>query len=158
MGGRVLGDNEAGWTLTQIMAGAMLFWDTPTGLAVASLREPLMLMHHILLFFTTVFGRRAYHYYACCFFGVVELSSLPLVAVDLFHPKHPQWHQLAEAGLLKTVNELARYAFASAFLLARAFYFPYVVFTQVVPDVLAVFSCRLRKGMASPLWKSSLFP
>merc|ERR1712087_562481 len=38
--GRVLGDNEAGWTLTQIMAGAMLFWDTPTGLAVASLREP----------------------------------------------------------------------------------------------------------------------
>mmetsp|Transcript_14890 Transcript_14890/g.32295 ORF Transcript_14890/g.32295 Transcript_14890/m.32295 type:complete len:270 (-) Transcript_14890:243-1052(-) len=137
---RVLGNHAVGTTLTQVMLGAMLLWDTPTGFIVASLRDPVMLGHHILMFFTAVCGKRAWRYYGCCFFGAVEFSGIPLVIVDLFHPKHPGWSEFGAASPLKAINDLSRLAFAAAFMVVRAFYFPYVVATQVLPDAFAVFT------------------
>uniref|UniRef100_A0A7S4EU52 TLC domain-containing protein n=2 Tax=Chrysotila carterae TaxID=13221 RepID=A0A7S4EU52_CHRCT len=86
-------------------------------------------------------GQTTYSYYGCCFFGVIELSGIPLVVVDLFHPKHKQWTQLAHSNsAIEAVNNGARALFAALYMLVRAFYFPYVVFTQVLPDAWAVYS------------------
>ena len=38
------------------MSGELLFWDIPTGLLVASLREPVMVAHHIGMAFMSAAG------------------------------------------------------------------------------------------------------
>ena len=38
------------------MLGELLFWDIPTGLLVASLREPVMVAHHIGMAFMSAAG------------------------------------------------------------------------------------------------------
>eukprot|EP00965_Chrysotila_dentata_P053565 1777236-Pleurochrysis_carterae.AAC.3 len=41
---RILGTHATGRLLTQLVIGELLFWDTPTGFTVKTLRDPLMLV------------------------------------------------------------------------------------------------------------------
>ena len=73
-------------------------------------------------------------HYAPFFVGVIEISSVPLVLVDLFHPKHFA-DVAASHPSLSAINETMRLVFALSFLVLRTVYFPVVVFTQAIPDL-----------------------
>lgn len=134
--------------LSLLVMIAMLFWDIPTGLFVKSLREPAMVAHHVAMFLTATLALGAWSdghallgYYAAYYFGVIELSSIPLIFVDLFHPKRKTWFQYLKNNappFLHSMNEINRVCFALAFLIIRALSFPYVSFVSVIPDILHV--------------------
>ena len=80
------------------------------------------------------------------FLGAIELSSIPLQIVDLFHPKKsPHWYKFVNdksstgffPKLCSVVNETSRNLFAILFLIVRGLYFPYVVATIAAPDFFA---------------------
>jgi hypothetical protein len=63
-----------------------------------------------------------------------------LLVVDLFHPKHEDWHRwLTRPGaprFLSALNEVSRIAFAVLFLLVRTVWFPYVSVAGVLADIV----------------------
>merc|ERR1740136_601128 len=79
------------------------------------------------------------------FFGAIELSSIPLQIVDLFHPnKSPHWNEYVNRSpstffpkLCSTSNDISRILFAVLFLLVRGLYFPFVVVRIAIPDFYA---------------------
>jgi len=79
-------------------------------------------------------------YYASFYFGAIELSSLPLLIVDIFHPKHKDWHAYLtrpdSPKWLSLLNDVARACFAILFVLVRTLWFPYVSFFGVLYDVV----------------------
>ena len=78
--------------------------------------------------------------YYLFFFGVVELSSIPLAIVDFFHPQKGLPQLLEKSTFLKTLNEMSRIVFAVLFMIVRAVYFPYVVIILLLPDVVATWT------------------
>lgn len=82
--------------------------------------------------------------YCLFFFGLVELSSIPLSVVDFFHPQKGLPQLLEHSALLRALNDQARVLFALLFLLVRALYFPYVVAGCLLPDVTAVWGQQER--------------
>jgi hypothetical protein len=81
--------------------------------------------------------------YYLFFFGVVELSSIPLAVVDFFHPQKGLPWLLDDSSLLRTVNEISRVLFALLFLVVRALCFPYVVGLRLLPDVMETWRKQL---------------
>jgi len=101
-------------------------------------------------------GQPLMAYYASFYFGAIELSSLPLLVVDLFHPKHKDWQSWltgdAAPKWLAPANEAARVCFAVLFLLVRTMWFPFVSFAGVLWDVIQIqeeqADIRTRQGEA----------
>ena len=81
-----------------------------------------MVAHHALalLLACLAVNKDIYYFYGTYFFGVSELSSLPLVFLDLFKmfPEVKKRYPLS--------NELIRPFFCVCFLVLRTFYWPYV--------------------------------
>ena len=142
----------AGHELAQRCFGALALWDIPASLVGASgPPDILMHLHHagmvaavaLCLGLGSAGGVGMGTHIAPIFFGVVEISSVPLQVVDLFHPKKsPHWHRFAEgtsafARLCAAGNEVARIAFALLFLAVRGVYFPWVVAFISAPDLYA---------------------
>jgi len=140
-----------GVQLAHICFGFLLYWDIPVGLATPALRDPLMLVHHVGMLFISavVMGNICVRneprgsYYANFFLGVVETSTIPLVFVDVFHPKHKHWFQYMQTLVeqrnpigetLHSINEFSRILFAVLFLILRFCYFPYVAITTCLAD------------------------
>lgn len=155
--------------LSLIVMVIMLFWDIPTGLLTPSLREPAMVAHHVAMFLTATLalgvfsgGHPLLGYYAAYYFGVIEISSVPLILVDLFHPKRKAWFKYLKNNAppaLHTFNEINRVCFAVLFLLVRAISFPYVSFVSVIPDIVQVASLPLeeRRGVSAvPLYAMAI--
>ena len=137
--------------LSEFVLGMMLFWDIPTGLLTPALFDLPMVFHHLGMCATAAIAMGAISgakhqpvmgYYAPFFFGMIEISSIPLIIVDLFHPKHKEWHAYLTSHTapkwLGKLNEAARIVFAVSFFLMRTVWFPYVTFTGVLPDVMEV--------------------
>ena len=136
---RVLQHNAAGYFLAQLQIAVLVLWDIPTGLFVQVLREPIMLAHHVgfVIAAAYVATQNVNSYYALCFFGVVEVSSVPLCFADAFHPKHKEYSAWLEtAPVCRAFNEVVRSAFVAVYLAVRGVYFPYVVWGRYVPDML----------------------
>jgi hypothetical protein len=134
--------------ISQFVFGMMLFWDLPCGLCTPALRDAAMVAHHFGMLMVAGIalgalshGRPLLGYYAPFFFGVIEISSLPLILVDIFHPRHRPWHNyltnVAPKWIAK-VNDYCRIVFALSFLSLRALYFPYVTVMGVIPDLLTI--------------------
>eukprot|EP00573_Skeletonema_grethae_P003276 CAMPEP_0201689574 /NCGR_PEP_ID=MMETSP0578-20130828/3146_1 /ASSEMBLY_ACC=CAM_ASM_000663 /TAXON_ID=267565 /ORGANISM="Skeletonema grethea, Strain CCMP 1804" /LENGTH=315 /DNA_ID=CAMNT_0048174259 /DNA_START=150 /DNA_END=1097 /DNA_ORIENTATION=- len=149
---RVFGTTNLNDIPLAIGSGAILIWDTPTSLLVPALQDPLMLFHHVGMFLVASTmsgafsgGQMIGYYYACYYFGVIEVSSIPLSYVDVFHPKYKyyfEWLNDEKSGnrpMMKKVvhglNEFCRISFAIAFLIFRGVYFPYVAFQSTIPDL-----------------------
>jgi len=134
--------------------GAILLWDIPTGFISPPLRDPLMWAHHFGMFFvaatmTGLFcknGDMIGYYYGSFYFGVIELSSIFLTYIDVFHPKFQHYYKWlnathgsksmkSAAKILNNLNEVARISFALSFLALRGIYFPYVTFRMAIPDL-----------------------
>lgn len=124
-----------------VVVGELVLWDIPCALIVPSLQDPLMLGHHVVM--AAVAYVSAFHIpsaYCLFFFGVVELSSIPLAIVDFFHPQKGLPKLLEEYSILRTVNEISRITFALLFMVVRAVYFPRIVIFHLLPDVFTVWS------------------
>ena len=131
---------EDGLFMGRLVLGGLL-QDIPTGILSGHV-DAVMHAHHAGMFFVATLCMGYWSHgipimapFGPFFFGVIELSSIPLAIVDMFHPKkQPEWHRyhLQRPGLVK-LNELARYVFALLYMIMRMGYFPYVALGQVIP-------------------------
>lgn len=155
---RIFGYSNPNDISLAIGSGAILLWDTPTGLLSPPLRDPLMLAHHVGMFLVAATmsgtfcsgGNMIGYYYVPFYFGVIELSGIPLTYVDLFHPRYEHYNKWLNAKhsnkktaafqkMLKDVNDVAQKVFALTFLALRGIYFPYVSFSKAIPDLMKAF-------------------
>ena len=139
---------------SEFVLGMMFFWDIPTGLCTPALRELPMILHHFGMFMTAAIsmgilsnGIPIFGYYAPFYFGMIEISSIPLVIVDIYHPKHKAWsmylNSRERSGWVMKLNDIARPLFALLFMLVRMVAFPYISVMGVLRDVLHVTSLPL---------------
>jgi len=138
---RILDVDPIGHHFSQIVFGMLVFWDIPTGLMVKSLRVPDMVAHHLGMCLLAAFGLMGlWTYNALFFFGVIELSGVPLVFIDVFHPaKHKPWCAWLEGHpTISKFNDLMRVVFLLCYAYVRVMLFVYVTVTQVVPDTFEV--------------------
>ena len=139
-------------------SGAILIWDIPMGFISPPLRDPIMWAHHVGMFLVASVmnglfckhGNMIGYYYAPYYFGVIELSSIFLCYVDIFHPKYKHYSNWLNGNhtdvkyiqlqrLLNSVNEVARLLFAVTFLAFRGIAFPYVTFSHAIPDLIEAY-------------------
>lgn len=86
----------------------------------ADLRDPAMIGHHLVTGSLAYFGLAPYlHYYGLFFFGVAELTNVPLTIVDVFK----YFPDLAKK--LSILNEISRISFAASFIILRLIVWPY---------------------------------
>jgi TLC domain len=139
---------------SEFVLGMMFFWDIPTGLCTSALRDLPMVLHHIGMFTTAAISMGAlshgipiFGFYAPFYFGLIEISSLPLIAVDIFHPKHKAWNAYLTSSerprWVMKLNEISRPLFAFLFIVLRTIAFPYVSVMGVLKDVIYVTSLPL---------------
>lgn len=127
--------------------GMLLLWDIPASIATEPLRDPLMMAHHVgMLVIAGIVGgivtpAPLCTYYGSFFLGVIEISSIFLIIVDLFHPKYNFWYLWLKETTSPVgsfyrdhVHELVRVTFAVAFLALRAVYFPFLMVRVCLSD------------------------
>lgn len=85
----LLNINEGGMFLARIAMGSMMLWDIPVGFVSDGMGDPIMHLHHIGFFVVSAItlgylsdGIPLGSAYSPFFFGVVEVSSIPLAIVD----------------------------------------------------------------------------
>lgn len=149
----------AGFEIAQRVMGALLIWDIPLSLVGGSGPPDVMMHYHhagMVVVTACALGLIKWPsesgdgivgtHVAPIFLGVIELSSIPLQIVDMFHPKKsPHWYKYindkSSSGsfpkLCASINEASRILFALLFLLVRGLYFPYVVIAIAAPDFYA---------------------
>lgn len=123
---------------------AFQIWDYTVTLVTPELCKMEHIAHHASSAVLCLLGLMNGHhgflmYYGAFFFGVSEISSMPLALVDLFRMNKEL------ASKCDCVNEICRVSFAVLFLLIRCVYWPYVSFdfwtsmlTGSVPVFLAI--------------------
>eukprot|EP00746_Dinoflagellata_sp_MGD_P139960 gnl/MRDRNA2_/MRDRNA2_73298_c0_seq1.p1 gnl/MRDRNA2_/MRDRNA2_73298_c0~~gnl/MRDRNA2_/MRDRNA2_73298_c0_seq1.p1 ORF type:complete len:352 (+),score=32.66 gnl/MRDRNA2_/MRDRNA2_73298_c0_seq1:150-1058(+) len=121
---RVFGSFPLASFCTRGMAAAML-WDGLVHALVPSLRSPMMIFHHAYsLGLATVMAYSGLLLpYGAFFFGVFEISTVPLGIVDLFHPRRFQYllDDSERGQRLKTLNKACQVSFGVSFLVLRIF-------------------------------------
>ena len=129
---RLHGYSEVAITISRFMT-AFQFYELFAIIMDKSLAGPggIMALHHIVVIMlgTLVVTQQYMHYYSIFFFGVPELSSLPLAFVDLFK----SFRGLREKN--EALNGLVRNIFALTFLPVRDVWFPIVSFKFWVDSV-----------------------
>lgn len=115
--------HAASWNLNKFMVGFQL-WDLFATALVPGLCRFQHVLHHVLGLLTAISGSCGpfLQFYAAFFFGFIELSSVPLAAVDLFRE-----FPALDIGFLHKLNELSRVVFALSFLLIRCVYWPFMM-------------------------------
>lgn len=147
---RTLGIGPHTGVLSEAVVGAMLFWDLPTGVMTRALWDPAIMAHHIGMLATaslacgalSTSGKPILGHYEPFFFGFIELSSLPLVVVNMFHPKHRPWFAYLDGDhapiCSRLLNKACWATFALSHLVIRVLYLTHVVVFGVIPDILYV--------------------
>ncbi|KAG7351861.1 hypothetical protein IV203_007909 [Nitzschia inconspicua] len=149
----ILRPSSLGMKMARRSMAALWIWDIPVSMLtsdMSSAMDALMHAHHLGMLLVTcivmgwlTFGTASETYpnpvgatLAPLFFGQVELSSIPLQIVDLFHPKKSAaWHEyMLSRPMLVSINDACRQLFALLFLAVRGIYFPFLVFTIVIPE------------------------
>lgn len=127
-GDKIFGDYGPAISLVIVML-AFQIWDLCTTLAMASSKEVKDQTQHIIHHASTVFlvtlgltnGKHGFlMYYGAFFFGISEVSSIPLGIMDLFKYSEPLRHAFP------AISEASRVLFAILFLAIRCVYWPIV--------------------------------
>merc|ERR1719217_1399419 len=96
------------------------------------------MMHHVAMCVTAFLALSPLGlFYATFFAGLAEVSSVPLVFVDLFHPKHFA-DLLKFSPRLDSFNMGCRVCFALLFMIFRAVWWPLVMLLYILPDGIAM--------------------
>ena len=135
----------------------MMVWDIPVTAFTPKLRNMPMMIHHVAMVVTAALsmgvwsdGTRLFGYYAPFFFGLTEVSTLPLVIMEFLN-SNPDL--VSSNTWLQRIHGFAGPLFAFLFLTIRAIYFSYVSVTCVLPDIVKVAS----KGIyVKPLYTMAL--
>ena len=146
---------------SEFMFAMMVFWDVPAALMTPALRQSQMILHHIGMIILTAFcmgicsnGVKLFGYYTPFYFGFIEISSVPLTVVDLFHPRHKAWNAYLTSEdrpqWLMILNKRCRLVFAILFLLIRILAFPYVSVIGIMTDVVHLTSLPLDQRQGVP--------
>jgi len=145
------GMSEDSWLINRLMIGVQIF-DLAVTALVPELRKAEHLGHHISTLFcalgTASLGGPHFCYYVPFYFAFIEISSVPLVFVDLFR----QLPELAEGRLGSTLNEIMRTSFVVTFLPIRCIWFPYAMITGLWPDMYAVYMAGDMRCSAGVFW------
>lgn len=139
---RVLGVDDTGQHIAALMMWVQLLWNIPMCCLVRSLREDrLMLLHHVgMAAVAGVMQLPLYAYYANFFIGFSELSSIPLVFVDLHRTEHRKWKRYIDSNdCFSRSLGICRAAFILGFVVIRVVYFPYVM----ARDARGVYETRI---------------
>ena len=153
---RIYGREPASELLSALLLGELLLWDIPLT-CLPSIYSHASMGHHVGLAALALIALSPYlQYYVPFFAGVIEISSIPLQAVDFFHPKHFA-DLLPGHPFLGLVNTVARGLFILSFISLRTLYFPYVVFAQVLPDLLGLVPTRPDGGSVAMLYVAMAF-
>jgi len=146
---RGLKPHPAGIEVAEIAFGMQLIWNTPIGLITPGLGDPVILLHHLGMILCAgimggLFGSSLGSYHALFYMGVTEISSIPLIVIELFHPKRMPWYQYFKekdsSSFIHKIYEVCKVIFALSFLIVRGILFPYEVLCHCVPDCLYAIS------------------
>ncbi|KAL1515366.1 hypothetical protein AB1Y20_001995 [Prymnesium parvum] len=125
----LFGFDEHGWVLCKKMTGFQ-FFDILVSMSVPSLRKAEHVGHHVLAAGCAICALTGpvFTKYAVYYFGLVEVSSVPLCFVDVYRTVP----QLAKGSKLHFVtNEIARTVFALTFIGLRVVHWPYVTWVML---------------------------
>ena len=122
--------------LVRMMLGIQIY-DLLVTILVPELRKTEHVLHHLITgtFALLALLSGSLIHYSWFFFGIAEISSVPLCFVDLFR----QCPKLCEVKGLHILNEQSRILFGVAFLVSRCITWPIVVF-QLLRDILAAYA------------------
>lgn len=148
--------------MATIVTGMLLLWDLPTSIFLRSLRKIDVLIHHIIMAITSFFAATAIPmYYVYFYFGVSEISSIPLLLYDQLcvWTKDSATVQLDDASIdneiedgqsdvtlngVKNVSSLTQWrdriqiVTAIAFTFIRAILFTHVTVRHFIPDTISI--------------------
>jgi hypothetical protein len=147
---RLVVPNDSCRWMAAVLLGFLTLWDIPTSFYIGALRKPDVLIHHGVMAVTAATAAWIIPMsYVFFYFGIVELSSLPLIAYDQLC----QWtagtrtdDSRTERAFEPTVDRLIQWRdrmqilTAVTFTWIRAILFPLVTFGQFLPDVAKVLS------------------
>lgn len=151
---RVLTPLEQSKWLGAIICGMFVAWDVPTSLLIPKLRKPDVIVHHAVMAIVAFVGATTLPMrYVLYYFGVAELSSIPLLVYDQlsYNCEIVQKSQEQREGkerddtatdndsaLLERWRDRAKVVAPVAFALVRAFHFTKVTVMNFIPDALSV--------------------
>lgn len=107
-------------------------WNVVICVLLNDLRDPIMIGHHIvtaaLAYTATIFA----HYYSCFFFGVTEITNIPLTLMDVFD-HFPEFK--AKYPTIKMVTEGM---FAIMFFIVRIFMWTNILFHYIQDSYILI--------------------
>lgn len=135
---RAIGDHSELYMVSAMQLGYQ-FWALPVGiLHVGESTE--MIMHHLAVVVSTSmsgFLTVGFRYYTPFFYGIMELSSLPLALMNSFKD-NPDWIKQYPAAYTTT-----RISFALCFLLIRVVLLSFVFPSFLRDNFLFMYTCKL---------------
>ena len=155
---RVLGHNAVGKHLCDFVVSIMIFWDIPVTALV--MRDKTLIVHHVGMLLSAAFvsERTVCLYYAAFFFGLGEVSSIPLQVVDLFdNPYVDMSSVLRKAPFLAALNAACQGLFVLSFFVLRLAGYPYVGFVCMGTDLWNERSHLSKTELGLPLVSVALF-
>lgn len=135
--------------LSQLVVGAMLFWDIPIALLSSEIGGGIIMqVHHVGLWGIAAItlgvfspsGTPVLGCYIPFFMGVIEFSSIPLTFIDMFDEKnHPEWHDyMKKSSVLSAFHEACKALFVVSFLVIRGYCFPMLIFADIIPNIMSI--------------------
>eukprot|EP00593_Proboscia_inermis_P004586 CAMPEP_0171320744 /NCGR_PEP_ID=MMETSP0816-20121228/106730_1 /TAXON_ID=420281 /ORGANISM="Proboscia inermis, Strain CCAP1064/1" /LENGTH=213 /DNA_ID=CAMNT_0011817949 /DNA_START=309 /DNA_END=950 /DNA_ORIENTATION=+ len=130
---RLLTHNPTSLHLASVILGIFIGWDIPTTLSIPKLRKWDVIIHHVCMAIVAYYGTITPMLYVLYYFGVVELSSIPLVIHDQLDHACTTSEKVSPR-LEKWTNGMKIVA-ALSFTAVRAFHFTKVTLFNFLPDV-----------------------
>lgn len=141
---RLLAGSPEGRWMAAVVLGCFVGWDIPTSLQVKALRKPDVVVHHAVMAVLAGLGCTVLPmHYIFYYFGVVELSSIPLILYDqVTHWKDTLANQTKTTtekdtitqGPLESIQSVLGVVAALAFTTVRVVSFTQVTLLHFLPD------------------------
>lgn len=150
---RFLVPSSASRWLAAVISGCLFLWDIPSSLAIPALRKPDVIAHHIAMLLVAYTGAtRLPTHYIAYYFGVIELSSLPLLIYDQLSVNRDTLSKLEtnqEERLAKVTKQRDFFKIVAAvsFSLVRVMSFSKVSLCNFLPACRAALPQARRMGL-----------
>ncbi|CAB9500020.1 expressed unknown protein [Seminavis robusta] len=149
---KILDVSPTGGWMAAVVLGAFLLWDIPTSIRVKALRKPDVIIHHIVMMVlagiaTSILPMHYIFYY----FGVVELSSVPLIIYDqvtfwIDTTNDDNGNTTGKVERLTRIQSILAPITALSFALVRVVSFTKVTVEGFLPDAKAALVAAANKS------------